>query len=78
MQKQLKSAGQKLNPQYVRVWKSASMKAIEEILGLNNLDAMILSSYESLLEKASKSDDLKHSLQKILQLQEESIEERYR
>jgi len=45
------------------LWKSASMEIIEEILGINNLEALILSSYESLLEQASKSDDLKHSLE---------------
>ena len=55
------------------LWKSANMEVIEEILGLNNLEAMILSSYESLLEQASKSDDLKHSLEKILKPQEETI-----
>ena len=60
------------------LWKSASMEIIEEILGLSNLEAMILSSYESLLDQAIKSDDLKHSLEKILQPQEEAIEERYR
>ena len=55
------------------LWKSANMEVIEEILGLNNLEAMILSSYESLLEQGSKSDDLKHSIEKILQPQEEAI-----
>ena len=60
------------------LWKSANMEVIEEILGLNNLEVMILSSYESLLEQASKSKDLKHSLEKILQPHEEAIEERYR
>ena len=55
------------------LWKSASMEAIEAILGLNNLEEMILSSYESLLEQASKSDDLKHSLEKILKPREEAI-----
>ena len=60
------------------LWKSANMEVIEKILGLNNLEAMILSSYESLLEQASKSNDLKHSLEKILKPQEETIQERYR
>jgi len=60
------------------LWKSANMEVIEEILGLNNLEAMILSSYESLLEQGSKSNDLKHSIEKILQPQEEAIKERYR
>jgi len=39
---------------------------------------MILSSYENLLGQASKSDDLKQSLEKILKPQEEAIKERYR
>ena len=57
------------------LWKSAKIEVIEEILGLNNLKAMILSSHESLLEETSKSDDLKHSLEKILKSQEKAIKE---
>ena len=51
------------------------MEEIEEILGLNNLEAMMLSSYEGMLNKANKLEDLKYSLEMILQPLEEVIEE---
>jgi len=58
------------------LWKSANMDVIENILGLNNLEAMIISSYDSLLAQAEKQVDLKQSLAEILKPQEEAIEER--